>query len=83
MILRPLDEFWRKLLTLETKGVPRDDGNGSPPVETSKYLCMYEYEYNYLMCRVWQALGAHETIFQVNDMPQFWLKSGLDPKLWW
>ena len=37
----------------------------------------------YLMCRVWQALGAHEIIFKVNDMPQFWLKSGLDPKLWW
>ena len=35
------------------------------------------------MCRVWQALGAHEIIFEVNDMAQFWLKIGLDPKLWW
>ena len=30
-----------------------------------------------------EALCAHDIIFKLNDTPQFWLKSGLDPKLWW
>ena len=44
--------------------------------------CILNFEV-YLMCRVWQVLGAHDIVFKVNDMQQFWLKSGLDPKLWW